>query len=293
VIALSDYQFEINGVVFGKGCPVAADAEGFDTGVDSHEAQDAFNAFNDSLSFGRDAVNPSQWAWAAHTDKALTPGEALEAGRQLGVAWNDRVLRQTPGAVAALRYCIDGRTRVVYGRPRSFAQVMSNQIIYGVIPMNLEFQRADTLHYGDELHTFSVSGRPSTIAGFKTPIKTPLTTIGAVPTTDSLPGFGGDAPAPFEATFTGGTNPKLFTDAWEIQLDTSLADEQSITVSTYPWGIRAIRDDGARMPGVLSMKTRLSKARLDPAGESLRFSVVDSSGRASCTIAWRTAHTTI
>lgn len=293
MIELKDYQFEIGGVVFGYGAPVSADGEGFDAGVDSIEAQDAFNQATDSFSFGRDAVIPAPWAWAAHTDKALNPADALEAGRQLGVVWNDRELRQTPGAVTPLRYRIGGRTRVVFGRPRPFAQVMSNQMIYGVIPINLEFQRADNLFYDDELHIFSVTGQPSTVAGFETPIITPLTTIGTVPTTDSLPGFGGDAPAPFEATFTGGTNPKLYTDRWEIQLDTSLEPGRSVTVSTYPWGVRAIRDDGARVPGLLSMQTRLSKARLDPAGESLSYSVVDSSGTATCTVAWRSAFTTI
>lgn len=293
MIELKDYQFEIGGVVFGYGCPVASDGEGFDPGVDSIEGQDVFNSFSDSMTFGVDGVSPSPWAWAAHTDKALTPEDALEAVRELGAVWNRRAVRRTAGETIPLRYRIGGRTRVVWGRPRAFGNVLNNQMIYGVIPLNLEFQRADTLYYGDDVYTFTLAARPSTTPGFKVPFRAPLITAGSAATDDILSSFGGDAPAPFTATFTGGTNPRLYTDDWEIQLDATLLEGESITVNTYPWGARAVRNDGVRMPGVLSMKTRLSKARLSPDGESLNFSAVDSSGTATCTVAWRAAHTTI
>lgn len=293
VTQLADYQFEIDDVVFGIGAPVSIEGEGFNPGVNEFNAQDVENARTDSFSFGRDSVTPSLWTWEAHTDKARAPGEALAAVAELGVAWNDKELRRSPGLVKPLRYCIDGRTRVIFGRPRAFGQVMNNRMLTGYIPLNLEFQPADTLHYDDEIRTFIISGTPTISAGFSFPVTFPLTTLGDSVGSDSLPAFGGDAEAPFEVTFEGGTNPKLFTDDWEIGLEAELADGESVKVSTYPWGIRAIRSDGAKVAGLLTMRTRLTKARLKPEGEALKFSALDSDGTASCTIQWRPAYTTI
>lgn len=293
MIELKDYQFEIGGVVFGIGSPISVEAEGFDPGVNEFTVQDVANAYNDSLSFGRDYVTPSVWAWQAFTT-ADDEAAALAAVRELASVWNDRELRRTPGAVTALRYRINGRTRTIFGRPRPLGQVMTNKLLHGEVPLSLEFQPVDILHYGDEVQTFNVKGQPSSVAGFTTPIVTPLTTIAGTPTTDSLPTFGGDEPAPFEAVFTGpATNPKLYTDEWELQLMTTIAENRSITVSTYPWGARAVRDDGVRLPGILSVKSRPSQARLDPAGQQVRFSAIDSTNTADVTIRWRQAYTTI
>jgi hypothetical protein len=278
--------------VFGHGRPVSVEGEGFDPGEDTFTSQDVENAFTDSLAMGVDSVSPSQWSWEGFTI-ADEPHEALAAVAELGRAWNDVKLRRTPGAVAPLRYRIDGRTRVVFGRPRPFSGIYSNKMLHGEIPVHFEFQPADTLHYGDEVQTFDVAGTPTTTPGFTFPLAFPFTSQGDSEGSAAFPPFGGDAPAPFTATFAGGTNPRLTGDGWEIQLDTTLLEGESITVSTYPWGVRALRNDGAHVGGLLSMRTRLTRARLDPAGGPVQFSAIDSSGTASCTIAWRPAYTTI
>lgn len=293
-VPLEDFQFEFGGVVFGFDCPIATDGEGFDPGIDSIQGQEALNTFNDSLAFGVDALEPSEWAWTLHTDKSVNATEARAAVRQLAAVWNDRELRMTPGAVAPLRYRIDGETRVVYGRPRPLGQVLNNQILYGVIPLSLEFKRADALHYEDQLRTFNVAMKPSSELGFTFPITFPLTTMVGTPTSATLAAFGGDADVPFEVTFKGpSVNPKLTSGRWEVGLRRELAAGESITVSTYPWAARAVRSDGVRLPGVLTMQTRLSKARLRPEGEALQYSAIDSSGTSTCTIAWRAAETTL
>lgn len=294
MIVLEDYQFEYEGVAFGLGLPVAVTGDGFDPGVDEFTSQDVANAFNDSYSMGRDSRLPALWTWEAHTDQALSASEALAASQELGSAWDNVTLRRTPGAVAPLRYCVAGRTRVVFGRGRPFGQAMTQAVVAGMIPMSLEFQRQDALFYDDVIQSFEVRAQPSIVPGFTTPIVSPLTTIEGTPTTDSLPGFGGDAAAPFEATFTGpATNPRLYTDDWEIGVMTTIAAGRSITVSTYPWGVRAVRDDGVRLPGVLSIQTRLSKARLSPLGEQVRFSAIDSTNTANVTLNWRPAFKTL
>lgn len=290
---LQDYQFELDGVVFGIGADLSVEAEGFEPGVNEFTTQDVVNSFDDSLAFGRDYVTPALWTWAAFTT-ADDESAALESIRPLAIAWNDRQLRRTPGAVKALRYRIDGRTRVIYGRPRPFGQAMNNKLLHGEIPLNLEFQPADILHYDDEERTFSVSGQATTTPGFSFPASFPLTTFGDVePANEFISAFGGDEPAPFRVTFQGGTNPRIFTEDWEIGIDATLAEGETVTVSTYPFGPRAVRGDGTPATGLLSMRTRLAGSRLQPEGQTVQYGAIDSDGTATATISWRPVYTTI
>ncbi len=293
MIELDDYQFEYEGVVFGIGTALSVDAEGFNPGVNSFTSQDVENGFTDSISMGRDSVAPSEWTFEAFTT-GDTPAEARAAIRALGRVWNDPELRRAPGEVRPLRYCIDGETRVVFGRPREFGQTLSNKILHGEIPLELHFQPADTLSYADEEVTLDVLDAPVVTDGFTTPFTTPLLTKAAAPVSGSLPAFDGDIAVPLAVTFTGpALNPRIYTTEWQLGLSIALAEGESVTIETYPWNVRTLRADGVRMPGVMSTASRPSLARLRPQGETIRFHALDSSGTASCQIRFRPANTTI
>ena len=295
---LQDYQFELGGVAFGYGLPVAVDGEGFDPGTDDPETQDSFTGFSESLDFGVDSLQPASWAWAAHTDKAINDLEAVEASRQLEIAWRTACDRRDPGAVAALRYAMAGRTRVVFGRPRRYSSTKTNSMIYGLIDITSEFQRADTLFYGDDVKAITLRMQPQESRGFVSPIVSPITTLIGATSLSSTSMIGGDEPAPFIATINGPssgsiTNPRISNGQWELQLLVSIAAGESVEISTYPWAMRATRNDGASVSGRFTAKSRLSKARLAVAGETLRLDGIDSSGTATATVQWRTAYSTI
>lgn len=295
---LEDYQFELGGVVFGYGLPVHVDGEGFDPGTDEPETQDVFNGFTESFAFGVDSRQPAVWTWAAHTDFARNAVDAVAASTELNKAWLTAVDPRLPGDVAALRYAFAGRTRVVYGRPRRFYSTKTNTMLYGVIDITAEFARADNLFYDDELQQITMGLQPQQSLGFTTPIVFPLTTLTGAPPLGTTPVIGGDVPAPFIATINGPTSgsvarPKLSTDSWELELDVTIDAGESITINTYPWGMRAVRSDGANISGRFTGKSRLSRARLAVAGETIRFDAIDSSGTATATIAWRRAYSTI
>lgn len=290
---LQPYQFEINGYAFGRDLDVSTNDDGFDSGTDTAESQDVFNRYFDSIAFGEDAVSPAPWMWELHTDTARSAADSLNHLRDFGVAWKSAVERRVPGAVAALRYNIGGRTRVIFGRPRPLGLTTDNSIIAGHVGITAEFARSDILFYDDEVQETTITLVAPVGGGLITPLVTPLTTVSSAPNSATIPLIGGDEPAPFEATFRGPiTNPVLRGGDWEVRLAYSISDNESVTVSSYPWGARAVRDDGANLSGRLG-STRLYEARLDPAGETLQLDGIDSTGTASCTIAWRRAYQTI
>lgn len=291
---LSEYQFELGGVVFGRGCPVTIDGDGFDPGTDEPTAQDVFDGFTESVAFGEDKRTPALWVWAMHTDEARTSEDAIADERELALAWRNAVNVREAGTAAALRYNIGHRTRVVFGRPRRFAGGKPSSLIYGLVGIVADFQRADNLFYADQEESITVAAPPQENYGLMTPLISPITTLAGSPVFGVTPQVGGDVPAPFLATIEGPiVNPKLSTDSWELELLTSIPDGMSVTISTYPWGMRAVRSDGANLSGYFTAQSRLSKARLAVGGESIRLDGIDSSGTASATIRWRAAYTTI
>lgn len=292
---LDSFQFEFEGIVFGYGAVVAVADGGFDPGDDDAAYQDAINGFTDSVSFGEDSVSPANWSWQLFTADARDDAEALSDMSALGRKWRDPAFRRAVGEVRPLRYGLSGRKRVVYGRPRHFANALDNGITYGLINATAEFARADTYFYDDEVFSVGVMIQPQTSLGLISPLVSPITTL--VQET-SIQGvivpFDGDIPAPFEAKFFGPVvNPQVSMPGWEIQLLITIAAGDSVSVSTYPWGARATRSDGADVSGYLTANSRLSKARLDPAGGYARFNGIDSSGTATCIISWRPTYSTI
>lgn len=293
---LKNYQFELGGVVFGIGAAVATNGDGFNPGDDDITTYDQEMQAADALAFGVDSRKPAPWTFAMHTDMARFPDVALADAAALEKVWRNAVAKRT-GEVLPLRYRVADRTRVVFGRPRHWSGGLSNRLLGGFIPIDAEFQRADTLFYDDDLRSTLVTNEPVTPGGLVSPIVSPIVTLARGQRLGTIDDVGGDEPAPFIAEITAGfgpaVNPKLWGDGWEIELIATIPAGMSVTVDTHPWGFKAIRSDGANLSGRMGAKTRFSKARLSPDGETLNYSAVDSSGTSRCTITWRPTFSTI
>lgn len=294
---MSDYQFEFEGRRFGLHLPVATDKDGFNTGEDSLESSDGTFKRSNARAFGRDSWTPGEWTWELHTDDASDAATALEDVALLERAWKAAARSGDVGDVRELRYEIAGRRRVIYGRPSQWTPNLDG-INYGLITAQAVFRRADLNHYG-ELRSVAVGLVPAVRGGLVAPLVSPLTTLlGGTRAVNLGQGeIGGDTAAPFRATITAGTsgllNPVLRGDGWRVALSLSLAPGRSITVSSYPWESDVRLDSGGYLNGYLTPDSRLSKARLDPAGETLLFDGIDSSGTSTCSVQWRPAFTTI
>jgi len=295
---VTDYRFRFEDVEFGLHCPVAPDKDGFDTGTVEVEASEAAARYTNSRNFGRDSWKPADWSWDLHTDTAVTAEEALRDISELLSVWSEAGETTEVGKVFPLYYSVAGRERVVFGRPGSAAEPVLDSIELGLITAQLVFRRADTLHYDAQPRSVVVGLQAAEPIGFTAPFTAPIQTLAGAGRTGVLSNedVGGDRPAPFRATITAGVqsvvNPSLSGQGWKIQLNKTLAPGDVLEVSTYPWDL-GVRLNGASARGLLSLDSRLSKARLRHSGEALYFDGVDSSGTSTCTVQWRPAHRTI
>lgn len=299
---LQHKQFEFAGIVFGWSAP-QLEVEEHERPDHESENQDTGRFAGDSYGFGVDRVLPQPWRWSVFTmDRDYET--SLAAVRTLERAWRDERIRRTPNLVVPLRYAerrlVDGEyvveTRVIFGRPRRFE--VSNEAglsDQGRFRIDMDFQPADTLTYGDGISATTIVAPQAIDRGFLVPFEAPLyTTEPPEPVANIVPPTGGDAAAPFEVQFTGPiVDPVLRgSSGWAIEYRGQIPAGETVTVSTYPWGLRATRQDGANVSGRLSATTRLAKIRIAAAGESLQYDGQDTTGSSACIVRWRDAHTT-
>ena len=119
--ALEEFQFELDGYVFGHRRPIFIDQDGFDPGDDSIVDQDQTNPITGARVMGRDVRGAGTWTFAMHVDQEDSE-TALAELATLERLWRNGTLGFREGRVVKmLRYNLAGRTRVVFGRPRRFS----------------------------------------------------------------------------------------------------------------------------------------------------------------------------
>jgi hypothetical protein len=291
---LANYQFELDGVVFGKGAAISVDGEddSFDRGTDDVAAQDTYISGTESWAFGLDDNVPAPWAWAMHTDTAEFPDTALEDLAALERAWKNPDIRLRPQAVSTLRYRVANRTRRVFGRPGPWRASLDNRIMGGLSRIECEFRRADRLYYGDEQISTDITATPADPTGFFTPLVFPLSTLAGAPRQGTIAsGGGGNVPAPFEVTFYGpesgsATGIRLRATEWSLGLRGLLGPGDVLKISTFPFGPRAELNGQPTVAGLVDASVALREIRIPVEGDTLWFDSVDATGTARCVVSW-------
>jgi hypothetical protein len=287
---LNEGEFELDGFGFGGGDhSVVIPPSGFDPGSATVRDQDSVNPLGDNLRMGRDTKTPPVWAFDLMTNE-YSAADALDSLDELAGIWQADSVRSTPGALSVLRYRLGGRTRRVYGRARRFAPIVQTNLWGGVTAAVADFQLAENRYYEDELNTVSVSIVPATTGGLAGVLKAPLSTL-AGGARQGVIQVGGRAPTPFTVTIRGPiTNPWVAGPGWKIQLNTTLAYDQSVTINTRPGVTSVKRQDGASLAGSLTRTSRLTTALLKPGPAEITFGGTDATGTATCSLSWRNAH---
>jgi hypothetical protein len=287
---LNEGEFELDGFGFGGGDhSVVIPPLGFDPGSATVRDQDSVNPLGDNLRMGRDTKTPPVWGFDLMTNE-YSAADALDSLDELAGVWQADSIRSKPGAQSVLRYRLGGRTRRVYGRARRFAPVMSKTLWGGATAAVADFQLAENRYYDDALNSVTVSILPATTGGLIGPLVGKLTTL-AGGARQGVIEVGGRAPTPFLVTIKGPiTNPWVAGPGWRIQLNTTLAYDQEVTIDTRPGATYVRRQDGASLAGFLSRTSRLGNALLKPGSAEITFGGTDATGTARCTLSWRNAH---
>src|SRR5699024_100335 len=188
-----------------------------------------------------------------------------------------------------------GRQRCVYGRPRRWAgdeDATHQGIAFSRLPLLATFQLSDPRIFSDTLHTTTLDLVPESTGGIIFPLVFPMTTTITGGVRAGFVTNDGDAPAPVTVTFNGPvTNPKIFTDDWEIGITGKLAYDESVTVDCLAMTVK--RQDGANVAGRLTRGTRLRNAALAPGQQEIKFTGADSTGTATAVVSWRNSYWSI
>lgn len=300
-----DYHFEIlpnegtgDGVPFGIGLDVSLDAEGFAPGSTDWAVQDAEDPSSGVTMFGRDRLLGPVWNWQLHVNRT----DADEAIETLGVfktAWRALHIRNTPGAVVALRYRVGGRTRRIYGRPRRFEAPPTNQILSGYVPVSVDFKCVDDFTYEDQETTVTLSlgedledPTQDTGGGFIFPVTFPVATL--PPTRERIQvSVGGDAPTYPIVRFNGPVvDPRLVTDDWTLSLGYTIPAGQYVEIDTRPWRQTVMLNGATSVAGRLGRRQRLSKVYFNPGRFEAKY-VGFSSSSSTCVVRWAAAHNSL
>jgi hypothetical protein len=291
---LEDFQFDLDGYVWGRGRPVFVEGEGFDTGDAEKIKQQSVNPLTGERRFGRDVQGAETWTWACFLDSASdTPETALASVAEMGRVWRDEKWNQT-GVVAALRYKVAGRTRVVFGRPDRFSFRPGNSILHGNLPPLATFEKVDAKHYEDAEETLDLHLVPQVAGGFEAPFAAPLSV--ARDPAAGTPGavvIGGDAKTGCVVTFEGpSTDPSVTIGDFFLGVTGSIPEGASVTLDSRPWAT-TLTKVGPVGNISLTRGTRLARALLAPGTYQAVYRAQDTSGESSCRVAWRNAWHTL
>jgi hypothetical protein len=294
VTELNVWQFQLGDVVFGHGTPVVH--TGFTMTEPASTTADQAMAGEDGVQMGRDYLQGRTLAWDLVVN-AYTSTDGRAQWQALESAWDARETRSTPGAVTALRLRVPGgATCVAYGRPRRIAPADMQFLRNGALPVTADFSTADRFFYGDVEQELSFGIRITIGAGggITWPVTWPVTWASGDTSNSDVAVNAGNAPTWPIITFEGPvTNPTIVLgdNLHTLQLVTTIAENQTVTIDTHPWARSVVRDDGGSLAGTMR-GSRLSDLVLPPGPTLISMQGIDLDGTASGRIRWRDASTT-
>lgn len=196
----------------------------------------------------------------------------------LASEWLAEEVSKTPSAVKPMLYNINGRDKIIFGRPRQFATIPRGQDFYTVIA---SYQRMDSKSYGQTINEVPV----------------PITDVGTVGATiDRDPEATAKTWA--EVQINGPiSNPKFLindgTSTITIELAVTIAAGAWIKLVSNPWERRVVGSDG------LNYSPKLLKPYLDeitlPALRQLKFTLngLGTTAATSAVLRYREAYNTL
>jgi hypothetical protein len=275
-------------VPFGLG--QAIDLNKFTPGGPDIRHQDQPGVQGDYMTFGTDYRTPPLWSWQLWTN-VYDPSDAADWADQFKQVWENAV-RDMPGGVAPLRYCIDGRYRRVFGRPRRFTPVV-DKINQGKIYITADFQLAEDVYYDDLESSVLLGIAPgwTGASGLVLPAVVPWTFSGSpAPRVGQVQIFG-TKETWVDCTFTGPVvNPWVQIGNLTYGINGSIPLGYSMRLSGKPWQMGCYMSDGSWHPDMLDPRSRLSQLQLKPGLYPVTYGGADATGTSQVTVAWRTAH---
>ena len=290
---LGNGEFALNGFRFGCGHP--------NIGVSTLQAtsirwrvQDQPNPVGDNILVGRDYGDPQPIKLGVFFS-GDTAEEVAQAAAEFANAWATAQARK-PGEDSVLEIGVHGRTLRAYGRPRDLDIDDTDIFAQRHAEGTAIFDRSDMLFYGDPDNggggQVTLSITPPQAQGLVFPVVFPWGTFKGGERQGVVVNAGLRPTQDVTITINGTvTNPVVSGDGWEIQLNTSLAYDRSVTIDARNRTVT--RDDGVSLAGTLTRKSRLDQIVVPPGSSEFFFRGTSVDGSATATIRWGSAHTSL
>lgn len=284
--------FRLGGVEFGSNSGPLIVTK-FGPGAAEVRSSDSPRTFRNGSRTGRDRRGSRTWAFDISTN-CDDVASALDAEARLSGVWENPAY-QLPGATVPLSYYIEGsnRWRRVYGRPDSYAGFDGGiAAMQGAASITCNFRVTEPGHYDELEQSVPLSIVPASTGGFMAPIVAPISTLTSGTPRSGLLRNAGNAEAPVTIRFVGPIGWPLIKSStgWEIGLSTVLAYDDVVVVDPIT---QTVTKNGVPAPGLLSQRSRITQAFLQPGTTEVTFTGTDPTGTAVAVISWRNAYTSI
>ena len=290
---LGNGEFALNGFRFGCGHSNIGVSTLNATSI-RWRVQDQPNPVGDNILVGRDYGDPQPIKLGVFFS-GNTAEEVAQAAAEFANAWATAQARK-PGEDSVLEIGVHGRTLRAYGRPRDLDIDDTDIFAQRHAEGTAIFDRSDMLFYGDPdtggggQVTLSIT--PPQAQGLVFPVVFPWGTFKGGERQGVVVNAGLRPTQDVTITINGTvSNPVVSGDGWEIQLNTSLAYDRSVTIDARNRTVT--RDDGVSLAGKLTRKSRLDKIIVPPGSSEFFFRGTSVDGSATATIRWGSAHTSL
>ncbi|MCA1220247.1 phage tail domain-containing protein [Streptomyces sp. 8L] len=295
---LLDWQYDLAGALMGAGTQVNVIEV---SGLGRPPVRD-----NDTPQPSADGVFPGPDYWDGRQvqfDAAIrTPGDAqaphdivaaLQAGAQ------DPTTRLAGGETIPLRIKRPGRpVKVLNGRLRKVDPTYA-QVIFGYVPLDIEFLATDPQFYGDEDQTVEIPLGWLSGGGFTAPVSAPIYVTSASVAADR-PGWvvnGGDTSAYPVIRIAGPCSNVTVIHAESgrtLALPAlSLTAGQWVELDSRPGRVSVLRENGGNAETYLSPASRLDLFTIPPGQSEMRWTANDPTNTSRLRLTWRDAYTAL
>lgn len=291
-MVLENGEFAINGYRFGCGHP-HVQVSTLQASSIRWRVQDQSNPVGDNILPGQDFGDPQPVKLGVFFKGS--PQEISQASGEFANAWGSAANRG-PGEESVLEIGVHGRTLRAYGRPRDFDADDTETFARRHSEGTAVFDKFNGLFYGDPATggggQVTLSITPPQARGLVFPIVFPWTTLSGGIRQGIVTNTGLRNTDDITITINGAINhPVVFGPGWELDLDTNLKYDQSVVIDIRHKTIT--RNDGVRLAGSLSRKSRLTDVVVPPGQSEFGFRGVSLDSSATATIRWGSAHTSL
>jgi hypothetical protein len=302
-IELAPWQFEIGGVVLGKGTRIPiGDIEGL--GSPATRPQDVDNPTGDGTYPGQDFYGPRTVRMEAGIKTPGDPTAAADLLARLELAVDDPAARTRPEGRAVLRGRWPGHgIRRMYGRLRRVEATSTANAVNGWIPLDIEFAGLlDPRWYADELSRLPLSldqaaDHKADDRTVEAPLCAPADCGNADPA--DRPGWitnnGNVSAWPSIRIHGPVTRPRIWNTVTGrvLELDLSLRAGEWVEMETRPGTRWALRNGKVNVANDLTPASRLDLFSIPPGRSEIGWSAEDPTGTCRLDVSWRSAYTAL